>query len=109
PNSPTRPAENKASSSHSSQSSSKIPQILYEGDEKSKPAEKSIAQKFELGEAGRTESFQQQQEAKLPESYGTGKLLLPAPDPHTLFAHWDLTGHQQQQYNSNSQAGRLPR
>jgi Uncharacterized protein conserved in bacteria len=107
PNPPTQPAETKASPTHSSQSSSKIPQILYEGDEKSKPAGKGIAQKFELGEAGRTESFQQQQEAKLPESYGTGKLLLTARDPHTLFAHWDLTGQQQQQYNSQSADGRL--
>jgi hypothetical protein len=106
PNSPTQPAESfKASGTHSSQSPSKVPQILFEGDEHAKSSGKGIAQKFDLGDAGRTESFQP--EAKLPESYGTGKLLLTARDPHTLFAHWDLTNQQQQQYNLQSADGRL--
>jgi uncharacterized protein len=106
PNSPSQRAGTRASPIHSGQSPSKIPPILFEGDEQSKPAGKGIAQKFELGNEGRTESFPGH-EPKLPESYGTGKLLLTARDPHTLFAHWDLTNQQQQQYNSLSSDGRL--
>jgi len=34
-------------------------------------------------------------EARLPQSYGTGRLLLTARDPHCLCAHWDLTIQQQ--------------
>jgi hypothetical protein len=41
-------------------------------------------------------------EAVLPEAYGTGKLLLAARDPHWLYAHWDLTPHQQRRYNALS-------
>ena len=107
PKPPTQRKEIKTSASHSRQSLSKVPKILFEGDEHPKPAGKGIAQKFDLGDAGRAESFHQPQEAKLPESYGTGKLLLTARDPHTLFAHWDLTNQQQQQYNSQSADGRL--
>jgi hypothetical protein len=65
-----------------------------------------MAQKFELGDTARIESFDQH-EPRLPETYGTGKLLLAARDPHTLFAHWDLTNQQQHQYNSLSADGRL--
>jgi len=38
----------------------------------------------------------------LPESYGTKKLLLAARDPNWLYAHWDLTREQQQNYNAQS-------
>jgi uncharacterized protein len=38
----------------------------------------------------------------LPESYGTGRLLLAARDPHWLYAHWDITPQQQRQYNALS-------
>jgi hypothetical protein len=103
-NPPTEALEAKISPTHTSQS--KIPQILFEGDEAMTTPGKGLAQKFELGDVGRAESIQQQ-EAKLPESYGTGKLLLTPRDPHTLFAHWDLTNQQQQQYNSLSADGRL--
>jgi len=100
-NPPTKAAESKPVPTPS-----KIPQILFEDDESSIPAGKGPAQKFELGDAGRTES-PAQQGTELPESYGTGKLLLTARDPHTLFAHWDLTNQQQQQYSSLSADGRL--
>jgi hypothetical protein len=103
-NPPVAPPETKASPTDSTPS--RIPQILFEDDEPSIPAGKGPAQKFELGDAGRTES-PQQPEAKLPESYGTGRLLLTARDPHTLFAHWDLTNQQHQQYNSLSADGQL--
>lgn len=39
---------------------------------------------------------------ELPESYGTGRLLLTARDPHWLYARWDLTREQQRHYNSLS-------
>ncbi len=103
-NPPAEGREIKASPTDSTRS--RIPQILFEGDEPTTALGKGLAQKFELGEAGRTESLQQPQ-AKLPESYGTGRLLLTARDPHTLFAHWDLTNQHQQQYNSLSADGRL--
>jgi hypothetical protein len=63
-------------------------------------------QKVELGDNSRTESIEKH-EAKLPESYGTGRLLLTAPDTHTLYAHWDLTNDQQRQYHALSIDGRL--
>jgi uncharacterized protein len=99
PKTPTAPTS-------SNQASPKIPQILFEDDQPSNPCGKGTAQKFEMGDSARTESFTQH-EAKLPDSYGTGKLLLTARDPHTLFAHWDLTNQQQQQCHSLSADGRL--
>ena len=74
---------------------SRIPSILFEGDEPapfptqgprfataSTPASAQVA-------APRRE---------LPESYGTGRLLLTARDPRCLYAHWDLTREQLQQH-----------
>jgi uncharacterized protein len=98
-NPPVEPPETKAPPTDSTPS--RIPQILFEGDEPTIPAGKGPAQKFELGDAGRAKSVQQP-ESKLPESYGTGRLMVTARDPHTLFAHWDLTNQQQQHYNSLS-------
>ena len=37
--------------------------------------------------------------AELPEAYGTQRLFLTARDPHWLYARWDLTRQQQNQYN----------
>jgi hypothetical protein len=105
PNPPAEIAESQASPSPSSQNSPNIPQILFE-DDQPKSSGKGTAEKFEFGDSARTETFPQQ-EPKLPESYGTGKLLLTARDPHTLFAHWDLTNQQLHQYNSLSADGRL--
>jgi hypothetical protein len=85
---------------------SKIPQILFEGDDLSKPNESQFMQKFEFGATHKT-GPPRQEGAKLPEAYGTGKLLLAARDPHTLFAHWDLTNEQQRRYNALSENGRL--
>jgi hypothetical protein len=103
---PTQALKTESSPTQPNQSPSKIPQILFEDDQPSKPAGKGLAPKFELGAAARTE-YLEQQEPRLPEAYGTGKLLLTARDPHTLFAHWDLTHQQQHQYNSLSTDGRL--
>jgi len=37
--------------------------------------------------------------ADLPETYGTGKLLLVARDPHCLYTHWDISPEEQRQHN----------
>jgi hypothetical protein len=80
-----------------------IPKILFEGDQP--PAEATTPEKFGTGIAHPVLS--DQQEAKLPEAYGTGKLLLSARDPHTLFAHWDLTDEQRHRYHSLAAGGQL--
>lgn len=43
----------------------------------------------------------------LPTAYGTGRLLLVARDPRWLYAHWDLTDTQLQDYNRQSASGHL--
>lgn len=43
----------------------------------------------------------------LPQAYGTGRLLLAARDPHWLYAHWDLSRDQLQNYNGRSADGHL--
>jgi hypothetical protein len=79
----------------------KIPQILLEGDEPAPPEVTGPGQKFILGPAPRA-ALPQPAKTMLPESYGTGRLLLAARDPHWLYAHWDLTPQQQRQYNALS-------
>jgi uncharacterized protein len=75
--------------------------ILLEGDEPSPPAGTGPGQKFILGPST-TGNQPQPEKTVLPESYGTGKLLLAARDPHCLYAHWDITPQQQRQYNALS-------
>jgi hypothetical protein len=79
----------------------KIPQILLEGDEPAPPEVTGPGQKFILGPAPRA-ALPQPAKTMLPESYGTGRLLLAVRDPHWLYAHWDLTPQQQRQYNALS-------
>ena len=81
-----------------------IPSILLEGDE---PAQNTIGgpgEKFSLGATPPAQSFTG---GDLPESYGTKKLFLTARDPHWLYAHWDLTREQQNDYNGLSTDGHL--
>jgi hypothetical protein len=78
-----------------------IPQILLEGDEPAAPPMTGPGQKFALGPTMPAGHFSPE-EAALPEAYGTGRLSLSARDPHWLYAHWDLTNEQQQQYNALS-------
>ena len=78
-----------------------IPQILLESDEPTAPPMTGPGQKYALGPtmpAGHIGP----EEAALPEAYGTAKMMLAARDPHWLYAHWDLTHEQQQQYNALS-------
>ena len=79
----------------------RIPDILLEGDEPAPPSATGPGQKYALSPtapAGQPE----REQARLPEAYGTGKLLLAARDPHWLYAHWDLTPQQQRHYNALS-------
>ena len=46
-------------------------------------------------------------EAELPQAYGTGRLLLAARDPHSLYVHWDLTAQQKRDHNGHLGPGQL--
>jgi hypothetical protein len=83
----------------------KIPPILLEGDRPSVMRPGGPGQRYVLGPQTPLEHFEQQ--AELPEAYGTQSLLLAARDPHWLYAHWDFTRQQQRDYNSRSVDGHL--
>lgn len=83
-----------------------IPQILFEGDEPSPTQDTGLSQKFELGATGEAKR-PELEEPRLPEAYGTARLILAASDPHTLYAHWDLSPAQQRHYSSLSEEGSL--
>jgi uncharacterized protein len=70
----------------------KIPELLFEEDEGpgesvAKPATKSSALKHPGESISPSES-----------SYTTARLLLMSRDPHSVYAHWDLTAHQKNQF-----------
>jgi hypothetical protein len=69
-----------------------IPPILLEGDEPSPVAR-----------AGSLEGGPPVAARPLPSAYGTGVLRLIGRDPHWLYAHWDYSPEQQQQFNSLSE------
>jgi len=81
-----------------------VPSILLEGDATPAPQVSGPGEKFSLGATPPAQSFSG---GELPESYGTKKLFLTARDPHWLYAHWDLTREQQQEYNRLSSDGHL--
>ena len=85
-----------------------IPPILFEGDESPGPLFSGPGQRYALAPlpplAGPATI---EAPVNLPESYGTGRLLLTARDPHWLYAHWDLTRNQQVQHNARSCDGHL--
>jgi hypothetical protein len=81
-----------------------IPPILLEGDELRLAPD--IGQKFSTGpttEVAKTETGP----GELPETYGTGRLLLTARDPRCLYVHWDFTAEQQRCYRDLSADHRL--
>jgi len=80
-----------------------VPPILLEGDEPTVAAS-GPGEKYSLGATPPTQSFSG---GELPESYGTKKLFLTARDPHWLYAHWDLTREQQNEFNTESTDGHL--
>lgn len=60
-----------------------------------------------LGPGGYGKTERSRVSGVLPSSYGTGKILLVARDPHWLYAHWDLTDEQLRGYNAKSKEGHL--
>lgn len=81
-----------------------IPSILLEGDSEPVTILGGPGEKYSLGARPPTQNFSG---GELPESYGTRKLFLTARDPHWLYAHWDLTREQQNEYNNLSTDGHL--
>jgi hypothetical protein len=79
----------------------KIPELLLEEDESTALPLTGPGQKFALGPTPAADQAAPGGE-ELPASYGTGKLLLAARDPHWLYTHWDLTPQQQRRYNALS-------
>lgn len=85
-----------------------IPAILFEGDESPAPLFSGPGQRYALAPLPPlTGPATLETPARLPESYGTGRLLLTARDPHWLYAHWDLSRPQQVQFNALSRDGHL--
>ena len=82
-----------------------IPALLLEGDASAAPAASGPGQRYALGPVPPVESFPAGGE--LPESYGTGRLLLAARDPHWLYAPWDFTRAELKKYNALSADGHL--
>ena len=76
-----------------------IPSILLEGDGPTASTASGPGEKYSLGATPPAQKFSG---GELPDSYGTKKLFLTARDPHWLYAHWDLTREQQQQFNAES-------
>ncbi len=79
----------------------RVPPILLEGDEPGAPPVSGLGQKYALGLTAPAGHFGPE-EGKLPTAYGTQKLRLTARDPHSLYAHWDLTDEQQRRFNAQS-------
>lgn len=82
-----------------------IPAILLEGDEPATPKVTGRGDRYILGPQPPAESFTDG--AELPESYGTGRLVLAARDPHWLYAHWDFTEAQLKTHNRAARNGHL--
>jgi uncharacterized protein len=83
-----------------------VPSILLEGDHPAPLSASGPGRKFALGPSSISQKFDDD-EAALPEAYGTKKLFLTARDPHWLYANWDLTHDQQSKLNARSADGHL--
>ena len=84
----------------------RIPSILLEGDEPSWTEQAGMGRKYAVGPApGKTAPVCES--GRLPQSYGTGALLLVARDPHCLYLHWDMSPEQQQKHITSSAEGHL--
>lgn len=105
PISAVTPPEPKRSLAPARKAPAKIPAILLEGDKPEPAPVSGPGHRYALGPTAPVEKLQT--EGELPESYGTGSILLTARDPHWLYTHWDLTGDQQRRYNAFSRDGHL--
>lgn len=83
----------------------KIPAILLEGDQPTPEAPVTKGEEHASGPVSYSPAAQESGE--LPKAYGTGRLWLTARDPHCLYAHWDLTAEQEQQYRARAQSKEL--
>ncbi len=82
---------------------SELPSILFEGDEVKSSEPAQAPQKFSTGPTAAP--VPRAQPETLPESYGTGKLMLTARDPRCLYAHWDVTPQQLERYDADRPTG----
>ncbi len=105
PVSPLTPPQAKRPAPPARKAPAKIPAILLEGDKPTPAPISGPGHRYALGPTAPEEKLQT--EGELPESYGTGTILLTARDPHWLYTHWDLTGDQQRRYNAFSRDGHL--
>jgi hypothetical protein len=91
----------------------KIPPILLEGDEPLPLAAPPAGphHKFELkpppAAGAQPPDPLPSQPNELPESYGTGRLLVTARDPHSVYVHWDLGLEDQRRHIASSRGGHL--
>ncbi|HZV34708.1 MAG TPA: DUF4912 domain-containing protein [Verrucomicrobiae bacterium] len=76
-----------------------VPSILLEGDRPPVPTPHGPGERYALGPTPPPEHLAGTESAELPEAYGTKRLFLTARDPHWLYARWDLTRQQQNNYN----------
>lgn len=79
-----------------------IPEILFEDDQPPRITESGAGTKFALGQEAAKSQLGTTARQQLPEAYGTGRLILLPRDPHSLYAHWDLTLPQQRALNRKS-------
>lgn len=87
----------------------KLPAILFEGDLPTAAPEPPATpgHRFELGPVPPESPARPADTLELPESYGTGRLLLAPRDPFWLFAHWDFSFEHLRRFNSRSIDGHL--
>jgi|GEM_PF-122503 len=105
PASPVASAKSKPPTRPARKAPAKIPPILLEGDKPAVAPVSGPGHRYALGPKPPVEKLQT--EGELPESYGTGEILLAARDPHWLYTHWDLRADQQRRYNGFSRDGHL--
>jgi uncharacterized protein len=102
---PNAPPQAQRSARPARKAPAKIPPILLEGDKPESAPVSGPGHRYALGPTAPVEKLQT--EGELPESYGTGTIMLTARDPHWLYTHWDLTDDQQRRYNAFSRDGHL--
>jgi hypothetical protein len=84
-----------------------LPKILFENDEPvAPPATTGPGHKYALRPAPASPRGPEQAQT-LPQRLGSGSLTLTARDPHSLFAHWDLSIDQQRGYLADASARHL--
>jgi hypothetical protein len=83
-----------------------VPPILLEGDQSAHAHKSGPGQKYALGQDPLVETAKPETKT-LPQAYGTRRLLLLARDPHSLYAHWDITRAQLNEYQAAAAGGQL--